>query len=54
MLMLMLTRLREIIQRTCKFVLEGQLYVARIQRRSLNEGEPVLAGKSFRLCAEPG
>lgn len=42
-------RLLGISQRTCKFVLEGQLDVARIQSRSLNEAESVFSGKCLSL-----
>lgn len=42
-------RLLGISQRTCKFVLEGQLDVARIQSRSLNEAQAVFRGECLSL-----
>jgi len=45
----MLTRLRKAVQRTCEFILEGQLDVACIQSRGLNEAEAILAREGLGL-----
>ena len=47
--MLVLMRLRGVLECTCKFVLEGQLDIARIQSRSLDEAESIFTSKLLRL-----
>lgn len=46
---LMLTRLRAAVQRTCKFVLEGQLNVARVESGGFDETEPIFGCETFGL-----